>query len=318
MLTLSPVALIPTDLVNILDIDISVDDIEPQLCSFETVWAEEIEQHVNFSNEYTVTTDDVKCVTDNDCTLTTNNVKCVTTKDNKSKTKRNITLNKNITVQFPKFRIVLQFIIIPFFVSCIYSDRTVWETTQFGNCDIFKNSTITILSCNKMYIKALNKTDSHLSLNASNCNFHFNRWFKRLTNLLMADWKVGSLANLFQVDSEIDRSLNLFSVELRVNGFNGLEKNFCKIFNVLITSKELDLFNRSVTKHKDAILYIYFNWYGKSSLSLPQDLNLCKLDKGSRVKHVEFSHNCLMFITLNKMLNCVMANLVWQKHALTP
>ena len=158
-----------------------------------------------------------------------------------------------------------------------------------------------------MYIKALNKTDSHLSLNASNYNFHFNRWFKRSTNLLMADWKVGSFVNIFDVNSKSDRSLNLFTVELRVRDLvNGLKKIFSKIFHVLVTSKELNLFNRSVTKHKGAILYIQFNWYGKPYLSLLQDLNLCNLDKGSRVKHVEFSHNCLTFIILNTMLNCVM------------
>ena len=84
----------------------------------------------------------------------------------------------------------------------------------------------------------------------------------------MADWKVGSLANLFEVDSKIDRSLNLFAVDLRVNGLNGLEKIFCIIFHVLLTSKELDLFNRSVTKNKDAFIYIQFNGYRKSSLSL--------------------------------------------------
>ena len=158
-----------------------------------------------------------------------------------------------------------------------------------------------------MYIKALNNTDSHLSLNASNYNFLFNWWFKSLTKLLMADWKVGSLANLFDVVSESDRWLNLFAVELRVRDLvNGLEKIVSKIFHVLVTSKELDLLNRSVTKHKGAILHIQFNGDGKSSLSLPQDLHLCNLDKGSRIKHVEFSHNSLMFIILNKMLNCVM------------
>ena len=124
----------------------------------------------------------------------------------------------------------------------------------------------------------------------------------RLKHLLTIDWKVGSLANLFDVDSKFDRSLN--PVELLVNGLNSLEKIFNKIFDVFVTSNELDLFNRAVRNHRDKILYLPLRRYGKASLSLLQDLNLCNLDKGLRVKHVEFSHNCLMLIILNQMLNC--------------
>ena len=80
-------------------------------------------------------------------------------------------MNNNITVQFPKFRIVLQFLIVAFSVICIYSDGIVLETTQFSNWEIRTNSTSTILSCNEMYIKALNKTDSHLLVNVQTITF---------------------------------------------------------------------------------------------------------------------------------------------------